>query len=204
MIRIRPGRSWRLNPTYLGELRALSGHRARGFTGGDILDVLGIEVDGVDIAAGVGEARVLVAVDELAQALLRIGEGEPAAQATVGPGPTELVIEARGPDLLLTLISLAPPARVVAAGLLVDAHAMRTATLHAARSLLLDLLGISPALEDAPPAVRLGEACAALARKPDRAARRWPPRAVEARAMVLTGGRRERSDSLQLQLPPET
>ena len=122
MIRIRPGRSWRLNPAYLGELRALSGARARGYTGADILDVLGIEVDGVDIAAGVGEARVLLAVEELAQALLRVGQGEPAAQATIGPGPTELVLEARGSDLLLTLVTLAPPSRVLASGLLVDAH----------------------------------------------------------------------------------
>src|SRR5437763_3120308 len=111
MIRIKPGRSWRMNACSVGELRALDPPRARGFTGADILDVLGIEVDGVDIAEGVGEARVLVAVDELAEALLAIGAGEPAAQATIGPGPTELVLEARGPDLLLTLISLAPPAR---------------------------------------------------------------------------------------------
>ena len=52
MIRIHPGRSWRLSPTYLGELRSLSGARAKGFNGAEILDVLGIEVDGVDIAAG--------------------------------------------------------------------------------------------------------------------------------------------------------
>ena len=145
MIRIRPGRSWRLTPTYLGELRSLSGARAKGFNGAEILDVLGIEVDGVDIAAGVGEARVLQAVDELAQALIRIGDGQPAAQATIGPGPTELVLEARGHDVLLTLVTLAPPARVLASGLLVDAQKMRMATLHAARGLLLDLLAISPA-----------------------------------------------------------
>jgi len=65
-----------MNPTYVGELRALTS--PRGFTGAEILDVLGVEVDGVDIAAGVGEARVLVAVDELSQALLRMGDGEPA------------------------------------------------------------------------------------------------------------------------------
>ena len=75
-----------MNPSYLGELRALDG-RSGGFTGAEILDVLGIEVDGVDIAAGLGEARVLAAVEELARALLHLGAGEPAAQATVGPGP---------------------------------------------------------------------------------------------------------------------
>src|SRR5213082_2894409 len=57
-----------------------------------------------------------------------MGDGEPAAQATIGPGPTELVLEARGPDLLITLVSLAPPARVVAGGLLIDAAKMRAAS----------------------------------------------------------------------------
>src|SRR5436190_20078467 len=110
MIRIRPGRSWRHNPAYLRDLRAGTG-------GADILDVVGIEIDGVDIAAGVGEAQVLLAVAELAEALVRLGEGAPAAQATVGPGPTEVVLEARGSDVLLSLVRLARPAQVLAAGL---------------------------------------------------------------------------------------
>ena len=174
VIRIRPGRSWRLNPSYLGELRSLSAPRVRGFTGAEILDVLGVEVDGVDIAAGVGEAQVLLATDELAQALLRLTEGAPAAQATIGPGPTELLLEARGPDLLLTLISLAPPLRIVAGGLLVDAAKMRTATLQAARGLLLDLLAISPTLGETPLAVRLAAATSQLATAARKPAPAWP------------------------------
>lgn len=204
MIRIRPGRNWRQNPAYLGELRALTGPRARGFTGADILDVVGIEVDGVDIAAGVGEGRVLVAVDELAQALLRLGDGEPAAQATIASGPTELLLEARGPDLLLTLISLAPPARVVASGLLVDARAMRTAVLHAARGLSLDLLSISPALEDAPLLQRLGTAAGELSRRDAKGPRRWPARAAEAKTVMLSQTRKAPGESLRLELPPQT
>ncbi|HUJ29330.1 MAG TPA: PQQ-binding-like beta-propeller repeat protein, partial [Myxococcales bacterium] len=199
MIRIRPGRSWRLNPAYLADLREDSSK------GADILDVVGIEVDGVDIAAGVGEARVISAVDELSQAVLQIGEGEPAAQATVGPGPTELVIEARGHDLLLSLVSLAPQARMVASGLLVDAKSMRHAVLHAARSLLLDLLGVSAAMGDAPVAQRLGHACAQLARRPQKAPRAWPPAERSAKAMVAAGPRaKKRGESLRVQLPPET
>jgi len=205
VIRIKPGRSWRMNPAYLGELRALDPRRARGFTGAGILDVLGIEVDGVDIAAGVGEARVLVAMEELLQALLRLGEGAPAAQATIGPGPTELVIEARGDDALITLVSLAPPARVLAGGLLVDAQKLRAAALHAGRGLLLDLLAISPALGDAPVSKRLGDWCAELSRKPGKAEQRWPVKDAVAKAMVFVApGARRRSESLQLQLPPET
>ena len=150
MIRIRPGRSWRLNPGYLDELRALSPPGARSFDGGGILDVVGIEVDGVDIAAGVGEAEVLVAVDELLAALRHLGEGSAAAQATVGRGPTELVLEARGPDVLLSLVTLAPPARMLASGLLLDSGRLWSAAAAAARSLAADLVRISPALVHSP------------------------------------------------------
>jgi len=202
VIRIRPGRSWRLNPAYLGELRSLSAARAKAFTGAEIVDVLGIEVDGVEIAAGVGEARVLQAVDELAQALIRIGEGQPAAQATIGPGPTELVLEARGHDLLLTLVTLAPPARILASGLLVDAHKMRTATLHAARGLLLDLLAISPALSRARLARRLGAECAQLARRAQPPPRTWPSRPAEPQTLISHVHRKP--EKLSVQLPPET
>jgi outer membrane protein assembly factor BamB len=202
VIRIRPGRSWRLNPTYVGELRSLSRARAKGFNGAEIFDVLGIEVDGVDIAAGVGEARVLQAVDELAQALIRIGEGHPAAQATIGPGPAELVLEARGHDLLLTLVTLAPPAHVLASGLLVDAQKMRTATLHAVRGLLLDLLSISPALSNARLARRLGAASAQLARRGRLRGRQWPSRQSEPQSLLSHVHRKP--EKLSIQLPPET
>ncbi len=187
MIRIRPGRSWRLNPSYLGELRALTAPRARAFTGAEILDVLGLEVDGVDIAAGVGEAQVLVAVDELVQALVRLGQGSPAAQATIGPGPTELVLEARGYDVLATLISLAPPARLLASGLLLDFTKLRAAALAAARGLVFDLLAISPVLEKTPLAKRLAAGCRTLSRKPLALGTGWPASAARALAASASG-----------------
>src|SRR5207253_2479892 len=99
MVRIRPGRSWRPNPGYLERLQALHGPGARRFDASAILDVVGIEVDGVDIAAGVGEGAILLAVAELAEALVRLAEGAPAAEATVGPGFTEALFEARGTDV---------------------------------------------------------------------------------------------------------
>src|SRR5438045_1705570 len=107
MIRIRPGRSWRHNPGYVGKLRRLEGPHLQRFEGSGILDVLGIEVDGVDIAAGVGEAEILVAMDEVCRALARLRSGSPAAQATVGRGPTELLLEARGAGVLLPPVPLA-------------------------------------------------------------------------------------------------
>jgi hypothetical protein len=202
VIRIRPGNSWRHNPVYASELSGLDGRGARAFDGAHILDVLGIEVDGVDIAAGVGEARVLLAVDELLQALLRLGDGAAAAQATIGPGPTELVMEARGEDLLLTLSSFAPPSRLLASGLLVDAIKMRKAVLHAARGLLLDLLSFSPRLGTAQVSQRLSEANARLARQHLKAAPRWPRREADARTIVCRA--QPGPETLSLQLLPET
>jgi len=186
VIRIRPGRSWRLNPGYLDELRALSAPRARQFDGGGILDALGIEVDGVDIAAGVGEAEVLVAVDELLGALRRLAQGAAAAQATVGRGPTELVLEARGPDVLLSLVTLAPPARMLASGLLLDAARLWSAAAAAARGLAADLVRISPALVSSPLLRRLR----ASAREPAAGrheAQAWPR--SEGRAFLARSGR---------------
>ncbi len=186
MIRIRPGSSWRLNPGYLDELRALSPPRARSFDGGGILDVVGIEVDGVDIAAGVGEAEVLVAVDELLAALRHLAEGSAAAQATVGRGPTELVLEARGPDVLLSLVTLAPPARMLASGLLLDSARLWSAAAAAARSLAADLVRISPALVQSPLLRRLRGAARQPAGSRVRSAA-WPH--AEGRAFVARSGR---------------
>ena len=181
MIRIRPGRSWRHNPGYVGELRALDAPKARKFDGGGILDVVGIEVDGVDIAAGVGEAEVLVAVDELRAALRHLDEGSPAAQATVGRGPTELVLEARGADVLLALVSLAPPARLLASGLLLDGERLRSAVRAAAKALAQDLVSISPVLAHAPIAKRLQTSSRARKSAPA-----WPP-AIPGRGFVARG-----------------
>ncbi|MFL5369991.1 MAG: hypothetical protein ACJ78Z_07370, partial [Myxococcales bacterium] len=203
MIRIRPGRSWRHNPGYVGKLRRLEGRHLHGFEGNDILDVLGIEVDGVDIAAGVGEAEILVAMDELCGALSRLSEGSPAAQATVGRGPTELVLEARGPDVLLTLVSLAPAARLLASGLLLDGERLRRAALSAARALADDLLAISPALSGSALLERLRRPLRAPSRHGQRAmpASAWP-RPVPGRGFVARG--LAQGVRCEVQVPEET
>ena len=202
MIRIRPGRSWRHNPGYVGKLRRLEGPHLRRFEGSGILDVLGIEVDGVDIAAGVGEAEILVAMDELCRALSRLRGGSPAAQATVGRGPTELVLEARGADVLLALISLAPPARFLASGLLLDGEKLRAAATSAARALAEDLLSISPALSGSPLLARLRAPLRApVRRSASRPAAPWP-RAVPGRGFVARGT--ARGVRCEIQVPEES
>jgi len=83
----------------------------------------------------------------------RKGIHDPDKIRELDPAAVSLLTSLRGGR---TLVTLAPPARILASGLLVDAHKMRTATLHAARGLLLDLLAISPALSHARLARRLG------------------------------------------------
>src|SRR5581483_1821438 len=87
-------------------------------------------------------------------------------------------------------------------GLVVDAQKMRTATLHAARGLLLDLLAISPALSDARLARRLGSGCAQLARRARRGAPHWPSRESEPQSLLSHVHRKP--ERLSIQLPPET
>jgi hypothetical protein len=198
VIRIRTGRSWRHHPANASELRALTAPAARDYRGERLLDVIGIEIDGVDVAAGIGEAPVVEALDELAAAILRVGQGEPAAQATVGPGPTELVLEPRGADVQLSLVTLWRPARVLAQGLLVDGARLRAAALAAAQALLMDLLELGPALEGAPLVKRLSRSCAALARAGRRSAPEWPPRSVQQPGFVAKGGRAPLSCEVQV------
>ncbi|TMA22746.1 MAG: hypothetical protein E6J85_03835 [Deltaproteobacteria bacterium] len=202
MIRIRPGRSWRHNPGYVGKLRRLEGPHLQRFEGSGILDVLGIEVDGVDIAAGVGEAEILVAMDEVCRALARLRSGSPAAQATVGRGPTELLLEARGADVLLALVSLAPPARFLASGLLLDGERLRAAAASAARALADDLLSISPALSGSPLLARLrGPLRAPLRKGAAQGTAPWPP-AVPGRGFVARGA--ARGVRCEIQVPEES
>jgi len=202
MIRIRPGGSWRHNPGYVGKLRRLDGPHLRRFEGSGILDVLGIEVDGVDIAGGVGEAEILVAMDELCRALAQLRAGSPAAQATVGRGPTELLLEARGADVLLALVSLAPPARFLASGLLLDAEKLRAAAASAARALADDLLSISPALSGSPLLSRLRGPLRAPPRKSSPHPQAPWPRPVPGRGFVVRGA--IRGVRCEVQVPEES
>ncbi len=204
MISIRPGRSWRHNPSYAGELARLGAREAKSFDGARILDVLGIEVDGVDIAAGVGEAPLCQTVDELAQACLQLARGAPAAQATVGPGPVQVLFEARGQDVRLTLLTLRSPARLLASGLLVDGARLRAAALGAAQRVIADLLDLGPALRESPWVARMQRELRALARARLAAAGAWPPEGEQAAGFVVRGAARESGPRLEVRVPAES
>lgn len=106
MVRIVPGASWKLNPDYLSTLRAAT-ERPRRFSADAVLDVLGIEIDGVNVTAGLSEAAIFPVVDALAALVLRLCRSPSAAgQVSLADGATELVLGRRGAKASLALVSL--------------------------------------------------------------------------------------------------
>ena len=97
MVRILPGDSWKLNPSYLASLKQLDERAARRLGPVAILDVLGIEVDGVNLAQGLREAAIFQVVEGLAALVLRLyEEPEGRGQVPLDEGRTELVLGRRG------------------------------------------------------------------------------------------------------------
>lgn len=163
MVRILPGDSWKLNPSYLASLKQLDERAARRLGPVAILDVLGIEVDGVNLAQGLREAAIFQVVEGLAALVLRLYEKpEGRGQVPLDEGRTELVLGRRGASAALCVVSLSRPARLLAGELEVDLAPLALATASCAHALLADLTSLNPALCAAPFARRLARLCAAL------------------------------------------
>src|SRR6478752_6794251 len=101
MIRIRAGASWKHDPEVRKALRAQA--RARSEAATRIVDVLGIEVDGVDIAGGHTEGALLPSMEALVGAVGRLCGGQAQASVPFADGSIELVVRRRGTQALLSL-----------------------------------------------------------------------------------------------------
>ncbi|MGI5864075.1 MAG: PQQ-binding-like beta-propeller repeat protein [Myxococcales bacterium] len=196
MIRILPGDSWKLNPSYLASLKQLDERAARRFSPVAIHDVLGIEVDGVNLAQGLHEAAIFPLVQGLAELVLRLcQEPEGRGQVLLGEGRTELVLGRRGASAALCVVSLSRPARLLAGELEVDLAALALATASCAHTLLADLTSINPSLCATPFARRLARQSSALRKaarlasgagsEPAKARLGTPDRAVEEGSVAL-------------------
>jgi hypothetical protein len=161
-----------LNPALLSELR--EGGRS-GRSTPEIRDVLSLEVDGVDLLAGLSEDSLLEVIAELARAVARLMAGRRCARVACSGGGVELLLERRGSQLLLSLVRLQRPARVTVSDLELELPALAQAVLEGGRLLLRDLLALHPSIVEAEPARRLTRALKALAGQkllaPERA---WP------------------------------
>ncbi len=144
MIRIRTGASWRDDPRVAASLRRASpGERAAAAR--DLADALAIEVDGVDLTAGLAEAPLLPSLEGLLRAIAAVVAGAPQAALVLGEGGLELVIRRRGGSALLTVVALGRPSRVLARDVEVDVQALAAAALEAAAGFCRDLAAVVPA-----------------------------------------------------------
>ncbi|MHB1844775.1 MAG: PQQ-binding-like beta-propeller repeat protein, partial [Deltaproteobacteria bacterium] len=159
MIRIHPGRAWRLDAQLLSELRSPRGPRALERA---LVDAVGIEVDGVDLAAGLAEGSVLSIMSELSRVVASLGAGARRGSVAFRGEGVVLLLERECERVRLTLVRLSRPAGVVLRGVEVELDALRRATLDCGLALLRELRSINPALAQGPSVRRLSLAVSRL------------------------------------------
>src|SRR5512134_145489 len=174
MIRIRIGDHWRHDPALREALRRAASP-ARSAAALRIVDVLAIEVDGVDIGAGRTEGALVPSLEALLRAVASLLAGAPQASVGFDSGEVELVLRRRGQSALLTVVALERPARVLASDVEVDLEALAAAALSACADLVRDLAAVGPAASGSRLAGRLRDAARRL-RAADASASPPPPR----------------------------
>src|SRR6266542_3957901 len=146
MVRIRTGAAWRHDPELRAALRRGVGpHRAAAARG--VVDALALEVDGVDIAAGLAEGPLLPTLEALLHAVARIVGGAPHATVTFPEGEVELLLRRRGRAVLLTVLALTRPSRVLARDVEMELDALAAAALDASAALCRELAKLLPGAE---------------------------------------------------------
>lgn len=128
LIRIRTGNRWKSDPKLRGPLA----HE-------EAWDAFGIEVDGVDVSAGLLEGRLLPTFSTLVQALTELAAGDRRIRQISFASGVVLLLERRGDHIRLNLVHLRRPARVVARDLEVDFEAFGEAAVESAQGLLASL-----------------------------------------------------------------
>ncbi len=189
MIRIRTGAAWRHDPVLREALRRGAGP-ARAAAARAVVDALALEVDGVDVAAGLAEGPLLPALEALLRAVARIVGGASHATVAFPDGEVELLIRRKGRAALLTVVALSRPSRLIARDVEVELDALAAAALEASAALCRELAEILPGAE-AREARPLRAAARALRRTeegapphPRAAARARPPRPARRAAPV--------------------
>ncbi len=166
MIRVHTGRGWRYNPHLLAELRAV---RGRGGRHPPIVDVLGVEIDGIDLFTGLSEDRIVEVTADLATALSRLASGHRRAQVPCSGGAVDLLLERQDDERAALDGSPEPALRrcsfATSRSILMRCAAPRSGS---ARGLLDDLRKIHPRLIESAPADRLARSLAGPLGKPPR------------------------------------
>jgi len=155
MIEVRIGRGWSADPDVRRALQGARHARARSAAVRAIVDVIAIEVDGVDIAAGRTEGPVLDTALLLVRALAKLAAGSGHASVPFEEGSVELVLRRRGGSALLSLVTLSRPARVLARDVEVDLEALARAAREAASEWCRRVAALAPAVAGSPALRRL-------------------------------------------------
>jgi outer membrane protein assembly factor BamB len=143
VIRIRTGAAWRHDPALHSALRRGAGP-ARAAAARAVVDAVALEVDGVDVAAGLAEGPLLPTLETLLRAVARIVGGASHATVPFPDGEVELLIRRRGRSALLTVVVLSRPSRIVARDVEVEVDALAEAALEASAALCRDLAELLP------------------------------------------------------------
>jgi outer membrane protein assembly factor BamB len=159
VIRIRIGEGWTSDPEVRAGLRAGTPEPRRAAIRA-IVDVVAIEVEGVDIAAGRTEGPVAQGVLGMLQALDRLAAGEEHASVPFEDGAVELLLHRRGGVALLSVATLSRPARLLAHDVEVDLPRLAEAARTAATAFCDRVAEIAPAARALPELRRLLRAAA--------------------------------------------
>ena len=154
MIRIRIGQGWASDPEIRAGLRAGSIAPRRAAIQA-IIDVVAVEVEGIDIAAGRTEGPVADGVLGLLQALDRLAAGEEHASVPFEDGAVDLLLHRRGGVALLSVATLSRPARLLAHDVEVDLPRLAEAARAAATAFCERVAEIAPAARALPELRRL-------------------------------------------------
>src|SRR5512142_2985952 len=143
MIRIRTGSSWRHDPRLREALRRTEG-RARAAAARAAVDALALEVDGIDLAAGLAEGPLLPVLEALLRAVARVVAGAPHATVTLPDGDLEIVLRRRDASALITVVALTRPSRVLASDVEVEIEDLAAAALDASATFCRELAEVIP------------------------------------------------------------
>jgi hypothetical protein len=154
VVRVRIGDGWASDPDVRSALAA-EGTASRRAAIRSIVDVLALEVDGVDIGAGRTEGPLAEGVLALLAAVNRLTAGEVHASVPFEGGAVELVLHRRGGSALASVVTLARPARVLAHDVEVDLPRLAEAAREAARAFCERVTSVAPLASQSPELRRL-------------------------------------------------
>jgi len=154
MVRIRIGEGWASDPEIQAGLRAGSLEPRRAAIR-SIVDVLAVEVEGVDIGAGRTEGPLAEGVLGMLLAVDRLAAGEEHASVPFDDGAVELLLHRRDGVALLSVATLSRPARLLAHDVEVDLPRLAEAARAAAVAFCDRVVEISPAARALPELRRL-------------------------------------------------